>query len=76
MEEGLEQLNQVIANMIKECREESGLNQKDLAQMIGSDQSLISRLESRDHGSYDLNTLYRIFDKLNIELVVEFYEKE
>ena len=73
---GLARLNAGISKALKAFRYEAGLSQADLAKMIGVNQSLISRLERMDCASYSLSTLYRVFDKMNLDIEIRFLERE
>ena len=42
------------------ARTEAGLSQKELAEMIGTTQSVISRLEDADYEGHSLSMLSRI----------------
>jgi len=44
-----QKLNVLIAEMIHEARTEAGLSQADLADLVGSTQSVIPRLEDAPH---------------------------
>ena len=72
-----------VAIEITLFREKKGLTQEKLAELIGTSQSAIARLEDTDYNAYSLNTLRKIADALDLELVVslrekgeEIYEKE
>jgi ribosome-binding protein aMBF1 (putative translation factor) len=66
-------LNAHVAQLIYDARTEAGLSQKELALMIGTTQSVISRLEDADYEGHSLSMLSRIAMALNrlvkIELV-------
>ena len=72
---GYEQVGRAIrlAFEIRALREARGLSQRDLAEMVGTTQSAIARLEG-GHVSPSLNTLDRIADALNVELSVTFVD--
>jgi len=59
-----------IAAQIYRLRTEAGLSQKALADLIGTTQSVISRLEDADYSGHSIQTLKRIADVLNCELEV------
>jgi ribosome-binding protein aMBF1 (putative translation factor) len=59
-----------IAAQIYRLRTEAGLSQKALADLIGTTQSVISRLEDADYTGHSIQTLKRIADVLNCELEV------
>jgi transcriptional regulator with XRE-family HTH domain len=61
----IEYFNAEIAEMIYELRKEAGLSQNELAALIGSTQSVISRLEDSDYDGHSLPMLDRIAKALN-----------
>jgi ribosome-binding protein aMBF1 (putative translation factor) len=65
-----ERLSSEIAGMIYELRKESGLSQKELAELVGTTQSVISRLEDSDYGGHSLPMLERIATALNRRVTV------
>ncbi len=65
-----EQQKAHIAAQIYRLRIQAGLSQKALADLIGTTQSVISRLEDADYSGYSIQTLRRIADVLNCELEV------
>ena len=44
-----ERVNAEVAKIIHDLRKDAGLNQKELADLIGTTQSVISRLEDADY---------------------------
>lgn len=54
-----------IATRIYDIRTEAGLTQKQLAKLIGTTQSVISRLEDADYDGHSLNMLERVAKALN-----------
>ena len=66
-----------LANQIRAIRTQRGWSQDEFAKVIGKPQSNISRLESRDYGSYTLNTRLALAEAFDVGLTVEFvaYEK-
>jgi transcriptional regulator with XRE-family HTH domain len=66
LEESL--LNAEIAQMIYEARTRAGLTQKQLADRIGTQQSVISRLEDADYDGHSLSMLQSIARALNQRL--------
>lgn len=59
-----------IAEQIKFLR--SGKTQKEFAKLIGTTQSVISRLENPEYGKVTIQTLLEIASKLDIALIVRF----
>ena len=64
-------VNARVAQLIYEARIEEGLSQKELAQMIGTTQSVISRLEDADYEGHSLSMLSRIAQALHREVKIE-----
>lgn len=64
-----------IAIEITSFREKKGLTQAKLAELTGTSQSAIARLEDIDYKGYSLSTLRKIADALSLELVVSLREK-
>ncbi len=71
---GLEQarVNDDIARQIATHRNEAGLSQKDLARLVGTAPSVISRLESADYKGHSMAMLRRIAAALNSRVQVRF----
>ena len=67
----VERLNVRVAQMIYDCRTAAHLSQKDLAGMIGTTQSVISRLESTEYKGHSLSMLERIAHATNRRVVVD-----
>ncbi len=61
-----------IAFQIRELREQRGLTQTDLANLLGTRQSVVSRLESSGEKGLSLKTLLEIASALDIALVLKF----
>src|SRR5262245_14050293 len=55
-----QKLNAEVAEMILAAREGAGLTQTDLARLVGTTQSVISRLEDADYEGRSLTMLQRI----------------
>lgn len=64
-----ERLN--VAQVIYDARTSAGLTQRQLADLIGTRQSVISRLEDADYAGHSLQMLERIARALDLELRVE-----
>ncbi len=65
-----ERVNAQVAQLIHDRRSEAGLSQKELADLIGTTQSVISRLEDADYKGHSLTVLNRIATALNQRLMV------
>ena len=55
-----ERTNAEVAQLIYERRAAAGLSQKELAKLVGTTQSVISRLEDADYEGHSLTMLQRI----------------
>ncbi len=64
------QLATALATQIRALR--GTRTQAQLAEMLDTTQSVISRLENENYGKFRLETLINIADKLDVELVVRF----
>lgn len=62
--------NETAAALIRRLREESGLTQSELAERVGTTQSVISRLEREDYEGHTLSMLRRIGSALRRRIVV------
>jgi transcriptional regulator with XRE-family HTH domain len=67
-----ESFNADIAQQVFDLRTEAGLSQKALAELIGTQQSVISRIEDSDYDGHSLGMLKRIASALNRRLKVDF----
>jgi ribosome-binding protein aMBF1 (putative translation factor) len=65
-------LNAQIAQMIYDARTAASLTQKQLADRIGTQQSVISRLEDADYEGHSLSMLQSIAQALNQRLELSF----
>ena len=65
-----ERVNAHVARLIHDLRTEAGMSQKELADRIGTTQSVISRLEDADYDGHSLSMLNRIAKALNQKLTV------
>ena len=65
-----ERVNAEVARMIYELRKEAGMKQKELAELIGTTQSVISRLENSDYDGHSLSMLSKIAKALNRKLSI------
>src|SRR5207247_1438791 len=64
--------NDEVARKIYELRTRAGLTQKQLARLIGTTPSVISRLEDADYEGHSLAMLNRIAAGLNKRVKIEF----
>jgi len=65
-------MNLEVAQMIYDARTKAGLSQRALADLIGSKQSVIARLEDADYEGHSLSMLQRIGDALDQRLELRF----
>lgn len=71
-----ERVNAEVAQTVYELRKEAGLTQKDLADLVGTTQSVISRLEDADYEGHSLSMLNRIAKSLNQRIVVQLKTRD
>jgi len=67
-----EKLNARIARMIFDARRKAGLSQRQLADLVGTHQPDIARLEDADYRGHSLAVLHRIARALGRDLDVRF----
>ncbi|MFH1743791.1 MAG: XRE family transcriptional regulator [bacterium] len=65
-------INAHIAQLIYDARTEAGLTQQQLAELIGSKQPVIARVEDADYSGHSLSMLHRIATALNKRLEISF----
>ncbi len=65
-----ERVNAQVARMIYDLRVEAGLTQAELAELVGTTQSVISRLEDSDYEGHSLSMLNRIGGALKQKMTV------
>ena len=68
-----EQFNASLATMIYDARLAAGLSQKELAELVGTQQSVISRFEDADYDGRSLSLLRKIAKALGLGCRVVFY---
>jgi len=61
-----------VARKIYDLRTKAGLTQKQLAELVGTSHSVISRLEDDDYTRHSLDMLHRIAAALNQRVEVRF----
>ena len=64
-------VNAHVAQLIYDARTEAGLSQTELAKMIDTTQSVISRLEDADYEGHSLSMLSRIAKALDREVKID-----
>jgi DNA-binding XRE family transcriptional regulator len=67
-----ERANAEIAQNIYDLRQEAGLTQQELANLIGTSRTVITRLEDADYDGHSLSMLRRIAAVLNKRVRIEF----
>ena len=65
-----ERVNAEVAAIVRDRRTEAGLTQEELAESVGTTQSVISRLEDADYEGHSLSMLQRIAYALKMRLKV------
>lgn len=71
-----ERVNAEVARLIYDMRTSAGLSQQQLAELIGTTQSVIRRLEDADYEGRSLSLLERIAAALNQKLTVVMTARE
>jgi len=76
----VEELNQTRREMalgmkIRRLREDAGLTQQQLARMIGTQPSAISRIEDADYDGHSVSLLERVAQALDLRLIIDFEHK-
>jgi ribosome-binding protein aMBF1 (putative translation factor) len=71
-----ERVNAQVARMIHDLRKDAGLTQKELAELVGTTQSVISRLEDADYEGHSLSMLGRIAEALKQKMTVVMTAKD
>ncbi len=64
------------AQIILEAREAAGLTQRQLAELVGTKQPAIARLEDADYEGHTLSMLQRIADALGQRLLLRMEPKD
>ena len=63
-----------LATQLQQLRHEAGLTQIELAELVGTSKSVISRLESARYEAHSLTMLRRIARALGKDIEVEFVD--
>ncbi len=71
-----ETVNVRVAQMICDARTTAGLTQQELADLAGTKQSVIARLEDADYEGHSLSMLHRIADSLGQRLDLRFVSRK
>ncbi len=71
-----ERANAEIAQIIYDLRQGAGLTQQELADLIGTSQTVINRLEDSDYDGHTLAMLRRIAAALNLKVRIELVPME
>jgi ribosome-binding protein aMBF1 (putative translation factor) len=69
-------LNAKIAQLIYDARTQAGLAQKQLAELIGTQQPVIARLEDADYEGHSLSMLQKIAQALDRRLEIYLTPRE
>jgi ribosome-binding protein aMBF1 (putative translation factor) len=64
-------LNAKVAQLIYTARKQAGLTQQQLADLIGTKQSVIARLEDADYEGHSLSMLQRIGEALGQRIEIQ-----
>jgi ribosome-binding protein aMBF1 (putative translation factor) len=68
-------LNAQVSQIIYDARKQAGLTQKQLADLVGTTQSVIARLEDADYEGHSLSMLARIAAALNQKVEIKISPK-
>lgn len=66
---------EIVSKNIKKARKLKGLTQEQLAEKINYSTQFISNIESKNHQTFSLGTLWRIALVLDIDIVELFKEE-
>lgn len=66
---------EVVSKNIKKQRKLKGLTQEQLANLANYSKQFISNIESKNHQTFSLGTLWRIALVLDIDISLLFYEE-
>lgn len=65
-------LDSYIATQIKVLREQAGLSQQGLAQLLGTGQGVISRIENVNYSKWNVSTLKKLARAFHVRLKISF----
>ncbi len=66
--------NAYVSEQIKRLRQDRGLSQEELAALIGTKQSGISRLQNKDYSAWKVETLRKLAKAFGVRLRISFEE--
>lgn len=69
-------INAQVSQIIYDARKQAGLTQQQLADLVGTTQSVIARLEDADYEGHSLSILARIAAALNQKVEIKMLPKE
>lgn len=69
-------INALVAQLIYEARTSASLTQKQLAELVGTKQPVIARLEDADYEGHSLSMLQKIAHALNRRVVINLTPME
>ena len=67
---------EIVSKNIKKQRQQKGLTQEQLAQKMSYSTQFISNIESKNHQTFSLGTLWRLALVLDIDIAELFKEEE
>lgn len=67
---------EIVSKNIKKQRQQKGLTQEQLAQKMSYSTQFISNIESKNHQTFSLGTLWRLALVLDIDIAELFKEDE
>ncbi len=67
---------ELVSANIKRIRKEKGLTQAELAELMTYSKQFISNIESKNHQTFSLGTLWRFADVLGIDIRELFKEED
>lgn len=71
-----EEIGIEVAHLIYDARTEAGLTQKQLAELVGTKQPVIARLEDSDYHGHSLTMLHRIAKALDRTVVIRLVPRK
>ncbi len=66
----------LVGQLIYDARTAAGLTQAQLAKLVGTDQSVISRLEHADYDGHSMSMLRRIAEALGKRVEIRFVDAD